>query len=91
MPNLQKVFDKIIASRIIKHHVNVIDQNQCAYLPYRNRHEHILALLNYYHTRNIGPKSPVYASFIDLKAAFDSLDNTLLIKFYTAQAQFGRW
>ena len=81
MPNLQKIFHKIIASRIIKDDIGVISSEQCAYLPQRSREEHIASLLDYYHTRNIDAKTPVYSSFIDLKAAFDSLDHNLLMKF----------
>ena len=43
--------------------------------------EQISSLLDYYHTRNIDKDTPVYSSFIDLKAAFDSLDHNLLMKF----------
>jgi hypothetical protein len=81
MPNLQKVFHKIIATRIIKYDINIISNDQCAYLPNRNRDEHIASLLDYYHTRNNDVDTPVYSSFIDLKAAFDSLDHGLLMKF----------
>ena len=80
LPQISKIFEKIIFNRlskyIFKH--NIINKNQYGFVPRSNT---TLSLLNmqYFILHKLSPKKKLATIFLDLKKAFDVVDHDILL------------